>query len=483
MALPYAVNATTTNRGYELPHSDAPSARNDIERVGRALVAIDADVKARIDKDATQDTAIAAAQAAANNAQATASAAMPKAGGTFSAPVTLAANSIIAAEGAAEGGQIQVAKPISGTSLTANVAIDLNGNQFRIFELVSPYRGVVVDLTTCGNLAALATQAYCDAKVAALVGSAPGILDTLGELAAALQTEQSATNAINTALAARPQKAVAETITASWTFTQQAVFNNGFLCGGNMTFSGATTLYWQAYGGGWVMTDTNWVRSYGDKGIYTGGIVVAGQFQLSNGTVSIAPTTGQMTTGYNNMTMSADAVAKGSFVARATGAGDANLAGMAFHNDAYAMKMGVRADGYWGIGGWSRAAWSLYSDPSGNLVAAGNVTAYSDPRLKENFERVADPIGILKQLDGGTFNWKSGIEHTAGKAGKRDYGILADQVEAVMPEIVTDGIEIEGETYKTVAYEKLVPVLIEALKSAVARIEALEATIANQTRS
>lgn len=177
----------------------------------------------------------------------------------------------------------------------------------------------------------------------------------------------------------------------------------------------------------------------------------------------------------NPMAMSQDGGAtRGSFVAKAAGAGDANLAGMTFFNDAYAIKMGVRADGYLGIGGWSRAAWSWYTDPSGNMVAAGNVTAYSDPRLKENFKRIANPLEILAVLDGGTFTWKTGIAHVECKAGKKDYGVLADQVESIMPEIVNDSIEIDGVTYKTVSYEKLVPVLIEAIKVLQERVETLE---------
>ena len=147
---------------------------------------------------------------------------------------------------------------------------------------------------------------------------------------------------------------------------------------------------------------------------------------------------------------------------------------MSFFNDAYAIKLGVRADGYIGIGGWSRPAWSWYSDPSGNMVAAGDVTAYSDPRLKENFARIEKPFDILSKLDGGTFNWKTGINHIAVKAGKKDYGILADQVEQVMPEIVANSIPIDGEMYKTVAYEKMIPVLIEAIKELKAEIDLLK---------
>lgn len=155
--------------------------------------------------------------------------------------------------------------------------------------------------------------------------------------------------------------------------------------------------------------------------------------------------------------------------------GDSGMAMVAFHcQGSYAIKMGLRADGYFGLGGWSRPVWSWYSDNSGNMVAAGNVAAYSDPRLKENFEIIKDPISIIKKLDGGTFTWKHGIPHTECKAGNRDYGVLADQVEAVMPEIVSQSIEYGGESYKTVSYEKLVPVLLEALKLLTARVEELE---------
>ena len=158
------------------------------------------------------------------------------------------------------------------------------------------------------------------------------------------------------------------------------------------------------------------------------------------------------------------------------GAGDANLAAVSFHcKDHYGIKLHLRADGYFGLGGWSSAAWKWYVSTSGDMVAAGNVFAYSDPRLKENFERIGEPMAILDKLDGGTFNWRHGFAHIAGKAGKRDYGILADQVQAVMPEIVTDSIDIEGESYMTVAYDKLVPVLIEAVKQLHARVKELEA--------
>lgn len=189
--------------------------------------------------------------------------------------------------------------------------------------------------------------------------------------------------------------------------------------------------------------------------------------------------TGILTGGTVSMSMSQDSgAAKGSFVVRASGTGDANLAGMSFHNDSYAIKMGVRADGVFGIGGWSRTPWSWYTDASGNMVAAGNVSGYSDPRLKENFKKIDNAFNILDLIDGGTFDWKHGFAHTASKAGKHDYGILADQVQSVMPEIVTPSIDIDGEVYLTVDYSKIVPVLIEAVKQLRDKVDAQEERLA-----
>ncbi|WVS23967.1 hypothetical protein QkW1_44 [Ralstonia phage QkW1] len=149
------------------------------------------------------------------------------------------------------------------------------------------------------------------------------------------------------------------------------------------------------------------------------------------------------------------------------GTGDNNFAGMVFlATNQYGIKLGVRHDGYFGLGGWSRAAWSWYSDPSGNMVAAGNVSAYSDPRLKDDVERISGALALVEQLDGVRFTW-NGKTALIGKPGARDVGVLADQVEAVLPEAVGRSVPDEengGERWRVVDYTKLVPLLVEAVK-------------------
>jgi hypothetical protein len=450
----------TINRGYPIPQSGAPSARLDVaNNTAPAIVQIDADMKVALDNAAA--------------AQAKADAAIPKSSGGFTGPLT----------GFVPAGQ-QTWHAIARASdniVRWRIGIETNQDlSLWSYNDDGTYRARI-GFTRTGDLIdgggyVIANKPYVDASIAALVNGAEGALDTIKELAVQMRADEAGVTALVNTVSGKTSKTAAETIAAQWTFNVGMIVANDWY-----RVVGNTGILWNNFGGGWHMTDTTWMRSYQDKSIVTGGAVRAGTFEISSG-LQLISAAGRYTSPPLSTAMSQDAGATmGSFVCRASGAGDSNLAAMTFYNDAYAIKLGVRADGYFGLGGWSRAAWSWYTTPAGDMVAAGNVVAYSDPRLKENFERVANPIALIQALDGGTFNWKSGIPHTAVKAGKRDYGILANQVEAVMPEIVTDSIDIDGEVYKTVDYSKLVPVLIEALKATVARLELAETKLIQLT--
>ena len=108
------------------------------------------------------------------------------------------------------------------------------------------------------------------------------------------------------------------------------------------------------------------------------------------------------------------------------------------------------------------------------MTAAGNVTAYSDPRLKTDITPIQSALYIIQQLNGVRFKW---IESSViGHPGEHDYGVLADQVQKVLPELVSDSMHEapEGDRYKTVAYDKFAPILIEAVKELSAKIAQLE---------
>jgi hypothetical protein len=95
---------------------------------------------------------------------------------------------------------------------------------------------------------------------------------------------------------------------------------------------------------------------------------------------------------------------------------------------------------------------------TGNLIANGNVTAYgaaSDINLKENVVRLEGSLLKVQKLKGYNFNY----------IGKEDklMGVVAQEVEQVVPEVVYDFKHTDGETYKAVRYEHLTALLIEAI--------------------
>lgn len=197
------------------------------------------------------------------------------------------------------------------------------------------------------------------------------------------------------------------------------------------------------------------------------------KFNVSGGTL-----TGVLTSAPVNAAMATSDTNASIQVQNSTGTGDANMAMLSFLcQGSYGLKMGLRADGYFGIGGWSASAWRWYvNNATGDMVAAGNVAAYSDPRLKSDVVRIRDALSIIEKLDGVRFTW-NGVTQLVGKAGKRDIGVLADQVEEVLPELVGRSMPDEengGTRWRVVAYDKLAPVIIEALKELLARVKELE---------
>jgi hypothetical protein len=93
----------------------------------------------------------------------------------------------------------------------------------------------------------------------------------------------------------------------------------------------------------------------------------------------------------------------------------------------------------------------------GALNVGGDVTAYatSDQRLKENITPIPNALEKVLSISGNTFDWNEKSE----KEGS-DVGIIAQEILEVLPEVVTT----RDNGYLAVRYEKLVPLLIEAIK-------------------
>ena len=107
---------------------------------------------------------------------------------------------------------------------------------------------------------------------------------------------------------------------------------------------------------------------------------------------------------------------------------------------------------------------------AGLIRAANDVVAFatSDERLKANKELITDSLHKLSQINGYEFDWipMFGIHENEG----HDIGVIAQEVAKVIPEVVTT----RDNGYMAVKYEKIVPLLIEAIKDLSTQVKNLQ---------
>ena len=113
-----------------------------------------------------------------------------------------------------------------------------------------------------------------------------------------------------------------------------------------------------------------------------------------------------------------------------------------------------------------------------DIKTTGNITAYSssDRRLKTNITPLQDALQRVSLLRGVTYDWTDDyINACGGEDGyfvrRKDVGVIAQEVQEVLPEIVAE----RRDGSLAVRYDRLVPLLIEAIKELQARVEVLEA--------
>jgi hypothetical protein len=114
---------------------------------------------------------------------------------------------------------------------------------------------------------------------------------------------------------------------------------------------------------------------------------------------------------------------------------------------------------------------------SGDLHVEGNVIAYSttisDERLKKDIVKIDNALDKVSQLNGYTFEYLTD--------GKKSAGVIAQEVEKVMPSAITESTlplkmgDDDKTEYKTVQYDQLHGLMIEAIKELKAEIEELKA--------
>ena len=207
---------------------------------------------------------------------------------------------------------------------------------------------------------------------------------------------------------------------------------------------GTTALeYKDAFFDGTVRTDTLTVD---ENATITGNLTVNGSLSLGGGGL----TTDAVTEGSNNLYFTNSRVTSPARAALSGGAG------ITYNSSTGVIVCDINTPAEVGLGNLSSNGNSL----SGNFTASGNITAFSDERLKENVQTIEGALDKVSQMRGVTYNYKSELND-----GQRGTGVIAQEMQQIMPEVVEEG------QYLSVAYGNLVGVLIEAVKELKAELD------------
>ena len=118
------------------------------------------------------------------------------------------------------------------------------------------------------------------------------------------------------------------------------------------------------------------------------------------------------------------------------------------------------------IGFYVGSAEKAYLDSSGDFVADGNVGAYSDVSLKEDIYQIENALEKVNNL--------RGVHFTRRATQAKEIGVVANEVEKIIPELVADHQDKELGSIKVMKYANTVGLLIEAVKELSNQVEDLK---------
>ena len=170
----------------------------------------------------------------------------------------------------------------------------------------------------------------------------------------------------------------------------------------------------------------------------------------------------------NGLTMAGALQTAGSHTVGSSGTSNIYMGGTSgnyfrFHtNNSHTYFDGNVGDIHWRQGASTRFTFYM---TSANMTINGSLTQNSDERVKENIVEIPNAIDKVKAMKGVYYN------RTDFNTGVTKVGVLAQEVEAVLPELI---VEAPDSGLKSVAYGELTAVLINAIKELEARVQELE---------
>lgn len=155
-----------------------------------------------------------------------------------------------------------------------------------------------------------------------------------------------------------------------------------------------------------------------------------------------------------------------------------NLGGTKFNAGIFGQNIGC-TDSTNGGSDYPIGSYAGYFD--GNVLITGWMSSLSDRRLKENVKSIEKALDKLMKVNVYSYNYKQGIGLSLSNS--LSYGVIADELEKEFPELVKNVNVINHndpnnsrniETYKSVNYQEMIPILLQAVKELNDKIDALD---------
>ena len=211
-------------------------------------------------------------------------------------------------------------------------------------------------------------------------------------------------------------------------------------------------------------TTSGTIVSRGTNGDFTAGTITAAGLDVTNATTlsNTLGVTGDTTITNGNLYITRTDGASGDILANG---GTDGIFGIFNTTNGGSISLAAKNSG--GTYNTIISLTSTIATVSGELNVTGDITAFftSDQRLKDNITPIPNALDKVLSISGNTFDWNEKSE----KEGN-DVGVVAQEILEVLPEAVTT----RDNGYLAVRYEKLVPLLIEAIKELKAEINELK---------